>query len=343
MSKLQSHNPAPAEFKCGGEIVWRPSDEMMKSSRLNRFMDRHQIPTFADLHRRSIDDIEWFWKAVLEDLDIQFYESYKRIVDLSHGIAWPQWCVGGRMNIVHNCVDKWIGTATENRLAILWEGEEGSTRSLTYGELSREVNRLANALREIGLGKGDVVGIFMPMVPEIAIAVFAVAKIGAIVLPLFSGYGAGAVASRLIDAEAKALITADGFYRRGEIVPLKSVADEALSQVSGVKNVLVFPRTGGKVGWQSGRDLWWHEAVDGKDGDMPTEKTSAEDPLMIIYTSGTTGKPKGVSHAHCGFPVKAAQDMVHGLDVRNTDRFYWVTDMGWMMGPWEVFGGGFLS
>lgn len=332
-----------ASIKFGDQIVWRPSKDIMAASRLQRFMARHNISTVEELHRKSIDDIEWFWKAVLQELEIEFYKPYERIVDLSRGIAWPRWCVGGKMNIVHNCLDKWIGTTTENRPAILWEGEEGATRSITYGHLWREVNCMASVLRDIGVKKGDVVGIFMPMVPEIAVALLAVAKIGAVVLPLFSGFGAGAVAARLIDAEAKALITADGFYRRGEIVPLKQVADEALLQAPSVQHAIVFQRTGKDVNWQSGRDLWWHEVAGGKTQEAETEKTEAEDPLMVIYTSGTTGKPKGVLHTHCGFPIKAAQDMIHGLDVQKSDRLYWVTDMGWMMGPWEVFGATLLG
>ena len=177
----------------------------------------------------------------------------------------------------------------------------------------------------------------MPMVPEIAVALFAVAKVGAIILPLFSGYGAAAVASRLHDAQAKFLITADGFFRRGEHVPVKQTADEALQQTPFVEHVVVFRRTGQDIPWQRGRDLWWEE-VRRSTTALATERTDTEDPLMVIYTSGTTGKPKGILHTHCGFPIKAAQDMLHGLDVHREDCVYWVTDMGWMLGPWEVFG-----
>ena len=337
MSPSKTDRMESSQFKFGGDIVWRPSQEYVAASRLKCFMARYGISTLDELHRRSVEDIEWFWKAVLEDLGVEFYQPYERVVDMSRGMPWSSWCVGGKMNIVHNCLDKWIGTTTESHSAILWEGEEGATRAITYGQLSREVNCLANTLREIGVKKRDVVGIFMPMVPEIAVAVLAVAKVGAVILPLFSGFGAGAVAARLADAEARVLITADGFYRRGDVVPLKQTADEALLQAASVKHVLVLRRTGKEINWHAGRDLWWHEMVRGKT-DAETEKTEAEDPLMIIYTSGTTGKPKGVLHSHCGFPIKAAQDMVHGLDVGESDRLYWVTDMGWMMGPWEVFG-----
>ena len=178
----------------------------------------------------------------------------------------------------------------------------------------------------------------MPMTPEIVIAVLAIGKIGGIILPLFSGYGAGAIVSRLTDADAKALFAADGAFRRGKAVEIKSVADEAAEQVPTLKHMIVLKRTGQVVGMKKGRDHWWHELIAPQSDSAETESTSAEDPLMIIYTSGTTGKPKGALHTHCGFPVKAAQDMAFGTDVHAGDAIYWMTDMGWMMGPWLVFG-----
>jgi acetyl-CoA synthetase len=325
-------------FDFGGEMVWQPTPEYVERSRLKSFMDRHGIASVAELMHRSTEELEWFWNAVMEDLRIEFYEPYVKVLDTTPGMPWTRWCIGGKMNIVHNCLDKWIGTATQNRLAIRWEAEDGHTRFLTYDDLYSEVNCLANALREIGFKKGDVVGLYMPMAPEIAIGLFAVVKIGAIALPLFSGYGADALNTRLADAEAKAILTADGFHRRGQIVPMKSVADAAIAGVPTLRHVVVLRRLGIEVPWIPGRDHWWHEVMAGQGSTAATERTEAEDPLMIIYTSGTTGKPKGAVHTHCGFPVKAAQDMVHGLDVHESDTLYWVTDMGWMMGPWEVFG-----
>lgn len=325
-------------FDFGGEIVWQPTREYVEQSRLKRFMDRHGIASVAELMRRSTEELEWFWNAVMEDLNIEFYEPYAKVLDTTPGIPWTRWCVGGKMNIVHNCLDKWVGTATQKQLAIRWEAEDGQTRLVSYGELYGEVNRMANALRELGIGKGDVVGLFMPMVPEIAIGLFAIVKIGAIVLPLFSGYGADALSTRLADAEAKALLTADGFHRRGQVVPMKSVADAAIARVPTIRHAVVLRRLGIEAPWSPGRDHWWHEVTAGERSSAATERTEAEEPLMIIYTSGTTGKPKGAVHTHCGFPVKAAQDMVHGLDVHESDTLHWVTDMGWMMGPWEVFG-----
>ncbi len=329
------------EFDFGGEIVWRPTAAQQARTHLKRFMDQYQIASFDELLRRSTDDLDWFWNAVLAQLGIEFYEPYTQVVDLSRGAAWARWCVGGKMNIVHNCLDKRIGTPMQNRAAIRWEGEEGATRVLTYGEVDRDVNRVANGLRALGLSKGAVIGLYMPMTPEIVIAFLAIAKIGGVILPLFSGYGAGAIATRLIDSGAKALFVADGMFRRGQLVPMKPIADEAIAltgERSAIQHVIVYRRTGIAVTMQASRDIDWNELVAAQPAQALTERTDAEDPLMVIYTSGTTGKPKGAVHTHCGFPIKAAQDMMHGLDLHESDTLYWMTDMGWMMGPWQVFG-----
>ena len=325
-------------FEFGGEIVWRPTPEYTERSQLKRFMGQHGIATFDQLLCRSTTDLEWFWNAVMQDLGIEFYQPYSKILDISRGIQWARWCVGGKMNIVHNCLDKWTGTPVENRPAIRWEGEDSDIRILTYADLFREVNRLANGLRGLGIKKGDVVGLYMPMVPEIAIALFAIVKIGAIVLPLFSGYGADALSTRLSDAEAKLIFICDGYYRRGQIIHMKPVADAGIEKVPSIQHAIILRRLGENKSMVPGRDHWWHEIVAGQPQHADTERTDAEDPLMIIYTSGTTGRPKGTLHSHCGFPIKAAQDIAHGLDLRDSDTLYWVTDMGWMMGPWEVFG-----
>lgn len=335
------------QFTFGGEIVWKPQPEQIEHANLTRFMRLHGIQDFEQLMQRSTQDVAWFTDAVLKFLDIQFYEPYSKVVDLKDGIQFPKWCVDGKMNIVHNCVDKYQSSKNSEQIAIAFEGEEGTTRKLSYLELNKEVNKAANALRALGLGKGDAIGIFMPMTPEIVIALLAIAKIGGIILPLFSGYGAGAIVSRMVDADAKALFAADGAFRRGKPVEMKSIADEAAESIPTLKHMIVLKRTGQNIKMKEERDLWWHELVDAQSDVCETEKTSTEDPLMIIYTSGTTGKPKGALHTHCGFPVKAAQDMAFGTDVHgwssndgasSHDVIYWMTDMGWMMGPWLVFG-----
>lgn len=286
-------------FTFGGEIVWKPAPEHIEHANLTRFMRLHKILSFSELMERSTADVTWFTDAVLKFLDIQFQTPYSKVVDLSNGIQFPKWCVGGEMNIVHNCVDKYQISNAKDQTAIRWEGEEGSLKSLTYAELYKEVNKAANALKSLGLGKGDAIGIFMPMTPEIVIALLAIAKIGGIILPLFSGYGAGAIVSRMQDADAKALFTADGSFRRGKAVEMKSIADEAAEQILTLQRMIVLKRTEQTVNMKAGRDFWWHELMDLQSDECETESTNAEDPLMIIYTSGTTGKPKGALHTHC--------------------------------------------
>jgi acetyl-CoA synthetase len=324
-------------FEFGGEIAWRPSPETIDRSRLMAFMRRHGLTSLDALLERSVADPAWFWPAVFDDLGIEFYEPYTRVIDVSRGPAWATWCVGARLNIVHNCLDKWAGTATDSRPAIHWEGEEGATRTLTYAELRAATNKCANALRGMGVGPGHRVALFLPMGPELAAAFFAIVKIGAVVLPLFSGYGADAVAARLQDAEASVLITADGFWRRGQRVAMKAVADEAAAASPSVRHVVVVSRLGDATASQP-RDRLWSTLVDPQPDTADTARTAAEDPLMLIYTSGTTGRPKGAVHTHCGFPIKSAQDMAHCFDVQPGDTMYWVSDIGWMMGPWELFG-----
>jgi acetyl-CoA synthetase len=326
-------------FPFGQPTVWQPNPRWIAESNLQDFMNRHSIDDYDALHTRARSDLAWFWDAALADLGIEFYEPYSQIVDLRDGVEFPRWCVGGKLNIIHNCLDKWQATPTRDRIALRWEGEEGAVRTFTYAELHAEVNRCANALRSLGLGKGDAVGLYMPMIPELAIAFLAVIKIGGIVLPLFSGYGHSAVVARLADAGAKAIVTADGLFRRGAATPMKPTVDAACADVASVAHVIVVKRTGlTDAPWTPDRDHWWSELIPRQSAAAVTEITDAEDVLMLIYTSGTTGKPKGAVHTHCGFPIKAAQDMRHSMDLKPEDTIFWFTDMGWMMGPWLVFG-----
>src|SRR6266516_1810054 len=262
------------------EIAWRPSDVYVRRSRLRRVMERHGLANLDALQRRSTEDLEWFWRAVSDDLELEWYEPFERVTDLSRGAPWARWFPGGRINYVHNCLDKHVRAGRGDKPALIWEGEDGEVRRLSYAELLTETNRLANALRSLGIGVGDRVGIFMPMVTEVAIASLACSKIGAVYIPLFSGYAAAAVASRLQDGETRLLITADGFYRRGQIVAMKEVADEAAGLSPSVEKVLVYRRLGREVPWSEGRDIWWDEAVPSQSADCETEQTDAEDPVM---------------------------------------------------------------
>lgn len=328
-------------FPFGQSVVWRPAPE--HRTNLHRFMDRVGVADYDALLDWATDDVGRFWKAVLEDLGVEFYQPYDRILDTMDGIEFPKWCVGGRMNIVHNLLDKWQDTDVAARDAVRYESEDGEVRTLSYRELNEEVCRCASALRTLGIGKGDAIGLYMPMTPELIVAFLAVAKIGGVILPLFSGYGATAVATRLADGNAKALFVANGMMRRGKSIPMKPTADEALADAPWVQHVFVHERVPDlDVPMMRGRDRTWTElmslASDTDPASVETERTDAEDLVMLIYTSGTTGRPKGAVHTHCGFPIKAAQDMAHPMDLRPGDVMYWMSDMGWMMGPWLVFG-----
>ncbi|HQY32143.1 MAG TPA: AMP-binding protein, partial [Thermomicrobiales bacterium] len=222
---------------------------------------------------------------------------------------------------------------------MIWEGDAGDQRTVSFAELQSESNRLANVLTGLGIGSGDVVGIFMPMLPETVAAVLACGKIGAIYTPLFSGFGAEAVATRLGDCNARVLLTVDGFFRRGKTVPIKDVADAALASVPSVETVIVLRRTGQTINWVPGRDLDWTGRMQEAADTFTTLQVPADHPYMIIHTSGTTGKPKGALHVHAGFPIKAAHDLAYCFDLQADDRLFWYSDLGWMMGPWAIAGG----
>lgn len=329
-------------------VAWRPDDETCARAHLMRFIRWCGLDSFDALYRRSIEDIGWFTERVLQFLGIQFDTPYRQIVDLSRGIQWPQWCVGGGLNITKSCLTPTaINHLPVNAPAVMWEGEEGTRRTITYAELRDAVERCAAGLRALGLGRGDAVGIHLPMIPETVIALLAIGRIGGIAVPLFSGYGPTAIQSRLQDVGAKALFTCDAFPRRGRPVPAKATADEAVARCPELLNVIVVSRLGVQTPMQSGRDVTWEALLqvgDQADASLRrAERTAAEDPLIVLYTSGTTGRPKGIVHSHCGFPIKSAQDMAFGTDVGPGSRISWVTDIGWMMGPWLIYGATLLG
>ncbi|MCL6554393.1 MAG: AMP-binding protein [Firmicutes bacterium] len=319
--------------------AWTPDPERARASRLQRFIERHRLGTYDALYARSIADPAWFWGAVADDLDLVWVEPYREVLDATGGIPWARWFSGGRTNLTLNALDRHLSAGRGDRPAVIYEGEEGLTRLLSYAELHRAVEDLAAGLRRLGLGEGDVAGVFLPMVPETVIATLALSRIGAIYVPIFSGFAAPAVASRLADCHARLLITADGFPRRGHLIPMKPTADEAVARCGSVERVLVVRRAGNPVPWTPDRDVWWHEVAAGPG--RPTGAPAvmdAEAPFMIIYTSGTTGRPKGTVHVHMGFPLKGAMDMAYCFDVKPSDRVLWYTDIGWMMGPWLIMG-----
>ncbi len=318
------------------EYAWKPSPEYVEGANVTRLMRAHGIRTLAELRRRSVAEPEWFWDAVVEDLGIPFAHPYAEVLDASRGIEWTRWFTGGRVNIAAACVDRWAGDP--GRRALIGESEDGTVRSLTYAELKVAVDRLAGALRGAGIGPGDVVAAFLPMVPEAVVAAYAIARIGAIYLPIFSGFAPAAVASRLRDAGARIVLCADGTVRRGAQVAMKPACDEALAGCPTVERVVVLERLGVPVDMRPGRDVTWREFVAGHDGPAAAAETGAEDVFMLAYTSGTTGRPKGAVHVHGGFLVKIASEVAYALDLRPDGVFYWVTDMGWIMGPLSMVG-----
>ncbi|HEX9886171.1 MAG TPA: AMP-binding protein, partial [Longimicrobiales bacterium] len=324
------------------DIVWTPSADYLERANLTRFMRAHGIVDYEELIRRSQDDIAWFWDAVVKDLDIPFFKPYETVLDTSRGIPWSTWFTGGTINLAHVTCDVWA-ERTPDAPAVVWESEDGEIRRVTYAQLREMADRLAHGLRSLGVEEQDAVGIFMPMAPETVAAVLACAKIGAIYLPIFSGYAADAVATRLADADAKVLITADGFLRRGKPVRMKPVADAAAERVPSVRTIIVWERLGlDDLRWWD-RDVRWSELVEGQPSRFETRELEAEHPLFVAYTSGTTGRPKGSVHVHGGFTVKIAEEVAYQVDLHPGEILFWVTDLGWIMGPWEITGAGALG
>jgi acetyl-CoA synthetase len=321
-----------------GDFAWEPTADVIADANATRLMERLGIKDYRDLVARSAVDIEWFWAAAVEDLDISFATPYRQILDGSRGPEWPRWFVGGEINLAYNCIDR-HASANPDARALLWEGEDEATRELSYGELLRRVGRVANGLSSLGIGVGDVVAVYMPMVPEAIVAMYAVIRLGAVYLPIFSGFGAPAVKTRLQDSGAKLLITADGFFRRGRRVPMKEAADAAAAEAADLTHVVVWRRWPDEPCPLSERDILWDDAFEGASPDHLAPALDPETPMMIAYTSGTTGRPKGSVHVHGGFLVKVAAEAAYQTDLKRDDVLFWVTDMGWIMGPWEIVGG----
>ena len=328
------------------DIVWKPNVDYIENANITRFMRKYNIKDYDELIKKSTDDIAWFWDAVIKDLNIEFYKLYTKVYDDSKGIQWTKWFLNGKINIVHNILDRHAKSCKKDNIAIIWENEQGDTRKLTYEELYKEVNKFANALKSLGVQKGDRVGIYMPMVPEIVIGFIAAMKIGAISIPIFSGFGGHALGSRLDIAGAKVLLTADGSVRRGKQYNIKIEADKAVEDASSLKHVIVFKRLGNEITWNK-KDIWWHEITKNQSDECETEIMDSEDNAMIIFSSGTTGKPKGTVHTHGGAIAQIAKELGYAFDVKEDSVFFWLTDIGWMMGPWmiigvQTFGGAFV-
>ena len=348
-------------------VAWTPTDEVVERSRLMAFMRQIGVSTWDELYAHSINDVEMFTAEVLQFLDIKFDPPYDKLLDTSEGIELPKWCANGGLNITTVCLDRWIDSIGD-QAAVIWEGEEGGNIALTYKELLANVDWCVEKLCDLDIHKADAVGIHLPMIPETVVSLLAINHLGAIAVPVFSGYGIDAITSRMEAVGAQVLITCDGFPRRGKPFDMLTVAARAVANIACIKGVMLVERNG----WTpvsdqdspadrvdaredrrrkfehyeylrndvfGGRQLaQWHVTKTPNAEPSTPENTLAEDPLIILYTSGTTGKPKGIAHTHASFPIKAAQDMAFGTDVGVGTRICWYTDIGWMMGPWLIYG-----
>ena len=315
--------------------AWSPTTEQAQSSRLWRFMQQHHTASYPELCERAARDRAWFWDALVKELSIIWSAPYQAVMDTSDGLPFTHWFPGGLLNAYDSAVVRHRRSDPE-RLALISETEAGPVRQLTYGQLEDAVERTAAGLRAIGVGRGVAVGLYLPLVIENAVALLACTKLGAIAVPLFSGFGAEAIRQRLADADARVLITANGALRRGRPIAMKPIADQAAEGLPQLERLVVVRCAGVDVPMQAGRDLAWDDLPQA--APVPTEAMRPDEPLLLLYTSGTTGRPKGTVHGHAGLPIKAAQDWAFGMDVRPAERVMWVTDMGWVMGPLLVFG-----
>jgi len=330
------------------EIVHEPAPEFVDAANITAFMRRHGIDDYDELIARTTEEldgveasgVDWFWDEIVEYLGLEFYEDYNQVRDHGEGIQFPDWYPGGQLNVAHNVLDRHVDTenGTRNHVACIWEGEPGTVRQLTYHDLHREANQVANALQARGVGQGDTVGLYMPMVPEVISILYGCLKVGAIAVPIFSGFGTDAVATRVEASECRILFTGDGFYRRGEPILLKSTADAAIGEAGHVEHTIVYERVGGDIEWVDERDERWSQAVLTEATTSETRAVPSDHPAMLLYSSGTTGTPKGIVQTHAGQLVQCAKEVYFGFDHKPGDRFFWVSDIGWMMGPWMLIG-----
>ena len=308
-------------------MIWTPTEEVLERANVVRLMRSHGFEDYWELVRRSQEDPDWFWPAVVEDMGLEFSTRWERVVDVSRGPEWATWFVGGKLNIAWNCVHRWAERRPD-AVASVSLGEAGARRELSFAELSREVTRLAEALVQLGVGVGDRVAIFLPMSQEVVVASHACAHIGAIQVPIFSGFAAPAVAQRLQASEAKVVITREVSTRRGREVPMLEILKQARAEAPSVEHVVLAP---------------WDELVAESPGELPPAELESETPYLLTYTSGTTGRPKGVVHVQGGFLVSIAREVCYQADAGPDDVVHFATDMGWIMGPWTVVGGGAMG
>jgi acetyl-CoA synthetase len=302
------------------------------------FAEKAHIKSFAEyeeIYNKAAENPEEFWASVAENL--HWFKKWDTILKWEEPHA--EWFGGGKINASYNCIDRHLETHRKNKAAIIWEGEPGEVRTLTYQQLHRQVSKFANVLKKTGVAKGDRVALYMPLVPELAIAMLACARIGATHTVIFGGFSADAIRDRVNDCGCKVIVTADGGYRRGAEIKLKEIVDKAVEGAPTIENVIVFKRTGSKVVFTLGRDYWWHELMEAVNDDCPAEELDSEHPLFILYTSGTTGKPKGILHTTGGYLTGTYITSKWIFDLKDEDTYWCTADIGWITGhSYVVYG-----
>ncbi|MBM2819481.1 MAG: AMP-dependent synthetase and ligase [Nitrosarchaeum sp.] len=300
-------------------------------------MNKHKISSLNELIHRANQNLEWFWKEVDRDIGIVWDEPYKKILDTSNGIPWSTWFIGGKINIYNSSVEK-FAKKDPNKIAYHFVSEDGTTSQITYLELELKIGKLANALKKLGVGKGDVVAIYLPMIEEAILAILASAKIGAIQTVIFSGYSSESLQIRLQDCKAKILFACDGFQRRGKSISQKQIINKAIKDTK-IEKVIVIPYKGVDKYNEFEKFIFYESIMSSENSICPTETMDSEDPLFILYTSGTTGKPKGVIHVHGGFSIFAGYQAAYLIDTHENDVVFWPADIGWITGlVWNVYG-----
>jgi len=313
------------------EQIYQPSQELVENSNVMAFMRKHGIKDLDALLKRAEDHI-WYWEEQAKELE--WFKPYTKALDDSDA-PFFKWFADGEFNIVHNCLDRHVKAGRGDRVAYIYEPEptDQPVERWTYAMLYKEVNKLANAMKKLGVQKGDRVMIFMPMIPQLPAAMLACAKLGAVHSVVFSGFSSSSLRDRINDCEAKLLITADGGYRRGKVVTLKANADPGLVGCRSIQKVIVFKRAGNPVTMQPDRDVWWHEVTANEPEECPTERLDPESPLYMLYTSGTTGKPKGIVHVHGGYAVGVSSTLRFVFDIKPEKDIWWcAADVGWVTG-----------
>ena len=311
--------------------IYTPSEQIVEQANITAYMRKKGFANWDELHAWSVEHNQEFWADMANRLE--WYEPWEQVLDDTNK-PFYKWFTGAKFNIVHNAIDRHLKTARRNKLALIWEGEDGSQRTFSYLALNREVSKIASVLKSMGVEKGDIVSIYMPRVPELMFAMLACAKIGAAHSVIYGGFSVEALRDRIADAQSKILLTADGGYMRNKIIELKKIADDAMEHSPTIQSCIVLKRTGHNVNMTAGRDYWLHDLLNLPIASPKCETVplDAEHPLYILYTSGSTGKPKGVMHVHAGYAVGISATFHMTFDIKEEDRYWCAADPGWVTG-----------